>query len=360
MSAVYEKVADSVVLIETDLGTGSGFFFFSRRHIATALHVVDNADDVVVRLSDGRRSVARVVAYTRDYDLAILELETEAEGARLLPAHTGAIAIGDTVAVVGHPFSGLERKLPQLRGLLYWSVTTGVVGGVAGSWLQTDAAINSGNSGGPVVTAQGEVLGVVDAKIEGGEGIGLAVRVNRLHDLTLRIGKDAPPRKTWTFDGVELGLVVHAGKDTVEGFSVGAGARFRKHCPLRLRLGYLSGNVDPDASTTLMSHLQRVAAEATFGYAFSLGSDVELSPNAGAALFYDRRTDASLRIEAKCPEAPCVVEGEVLREKRRELRFLPMAGVSLDVSLVRIGYAFQLDFATIADSQHRLFGAVAF
>jgi S1-C subfamily serine protease len=359
-SEVYDRVADSVVLIQTDLANGSGFFFHSKRHVATALHVVDNADDVVVRASNGRRFGARVVAYTRDHDLAILELDEEVPNARLLSPHNGPIAIGDTVAVIGHPFSGLERKLPQLRGLLNWSLTAGIVGAVAGSWLQTDAAINAGNSGGPAVTPDGQLLGVVDAKVEGAEGIGLVVRVSRLSELVDRIGKDDPPRHALTFDGVELGFIAHTGKETVDGFSLGAGLRLQKRFPMLLRLGFLSGAVDPDSRTTLSTRLERLSSELTFGYAIAMGRGVELSPSLGIALFYDRRHDAALQVDVGCTSAPCVVQGEVLRSKRVELRGLPMGGVSIDVPPFRFGYAYQLDVISVSDSQHRFLGALAF
>src|SRR6187549_154561 len=69
LKAVYEQVVESVVLIETESGTGSGFFFHSPRLIATALHVVDDADTIVVETSNGRRQEGRVVAYSRKYDL---------------------------------------------------------------------------------------------------------------------------------------------------------------------------------------------------------------------------------------------------------------------------------------------------
>src|SRR6478609_1169724 len=84
LKAVYEQVVESVVLIETEFGTGSGFFFHSPRLIATALHVVDDAETIVVEMSDGRRQKGHVVAYSRKYDLALVELEHAVQGARAL------------------------------------------------------------------------------------------------------------------------------------------------------------------------------------------------------------------------------------------------------------------------------------
>jgi len=360
LKAVYEKVADSVVLIETEQGTGSGFFFYSTRHVATALHVVDDAETIVVGTSDGRRSFGRVVAYSRDHDVALVELEQAVSGAHILVPYDGPIEIGETVAVIGHPFSGLEETLPRLRGLLNWSLTQGVVGAVAGSWLQTDAAINPGNSGGPVLNERAEVIGVVSAKLTNAQGIGMIARVKRVEDLIPWIGRQPPPRQVLAFDGIELGFVVNGDEDLIDGFSVGAGVRVVKRYPVLFRLGFLGGDVEPASPTTLATRLERFSGEITGGYALSLGSYVELSPNAGVALFYDRRHDSSLRIDGDvaCPSPPCLVEGRVIRSTDLEWRFLPMLGVSLDLGFLRLGYAYQFDLGELDDSEHRMLFAL--
>ena len=92
LKAVYEQVADSVVLIETEYGTGSGFFFHDSRLVATALHVVDDADTIVVGASDGRRQLGHVVAYSRKHDVALVELEQAMPSARVLEPWAGIVA----------------------------------------------------------------------------------------------------------------------------------------------------------------------------------------------------------------------------------------------------------------------------
>jgi S1-C subfamily serine protease len=361
LKAVYEQVADSVVLIETEYGTGSGFFFRDGRLVATALHVVDDAETIIVGTSDGRRQLGRVVAYSRLHDLALVQLEFAPPRARVLEPFTGVVEIGQPVVVIGHPFSGLEEQVPELRGLLNWSMTQGVVSAVAGSWLQTDAAINPGNSGGPIVNERGQVLGIVSATLSAAQGISVAARVHRLGELLRQIGTQPPPRHTWRFDGMELAFVAQVSDDSVEGVSLGTGMRLLKHFPFRLRLGYLAGSVEPDQATIVATRLQRFTTELSAGYAFMIGR-VELSPYLGGAFFYDNERNSVLRIDTPtvCTHPPCVVDGKVVHSNEGHFRVLPMAGLSLDVGSLRLGYAYQLALGMSIESQHRILVGLTF
>ena len=360
LKPVYEQVAASIVLIETEYGTGSGFFFKNNRLIATALHVVDDADVIVVQLSDGRRVKARPVAYSRLHDVALLELEAPVAGARVLEPYAGSVDIGERVLVIGHPFSGLEDEVPELRGLLNWSLTQGIVSAVAGSWLQTDAAINPGNSGGPVLNARGQVLGVVSSKLSNAQGISVAARIGRVEELLSKIGQQSPPRHHWRFEGMELGFIAQISRDTIEGISLGGGSRLFKRYPLRLRVGLLAGSVEPHESTVLETHLTRFTGELTMGVAFPLGP-VELSPAIGGALFYDHERNASLRIDdATCTTPPCLVDGKLVHSTEGSFHFLPTVQLNLDFSLLRVGYAYEIGLESDLPSQHRLLIAVIF
>lgn len=362
LKAVYEQVVDSVVLIETEYGTGSGFFFQTSTLVATALHVVDDADTIVVQTSDGRRQLGRVVAYSRKHDLALLRLEHAAPGARVLEPAIGQVEIGQPVVVIGHPFSGLEYQVRELRGLLNWSMTQGVVSAVAGSWLQTDAAINPGNSGGPVLNERGQVLGVVSATLSQAQGISVAARVARLRELLPLIGSQPPPRHLWRFEAMELGFVVQGASDVIEGVSLGAGMRLLKHVPVRMRFSVLAGNVQPHASDILTTRLVRGIGELSGGYALSLGA-FELSPNLGAALFYDHERNSSLRLDGNgdcITMMPCLVNGKVISSADGRFRLLPLVGASLDFGHLRLDYAYQIAIQQSIDSQHRVLVAFTF
>jgi len=358
---VYDRAVDSVVLIDADEKAGTGFFFFEPKYVATALHVVDNADAIIVKTSSGERLRGRVVAYEREYDVAIVELERAAEGVRPLEAQRSA-TVGEDVAVIGHPFSKLAHQIPQLRGLLEWSLSQGIVGAVSGSWLQTDAAVNPGNSGGPVLNARGQVLGVVSAKLNEAQGIGMIARIKRVEALLDQIGHREPPRELVTFEAFELAFLVHWAEAPLNGFGVGAGARIAKRFPLHARVGFVSGSAVVDDPTVLATELDRFAGELSGGYALALSSHVSLAAELGAAVFFDRERSTSFRFDgaATCPEPPCLVAGQVLHSQQSDWAALPMLALALDWSPLRLGYAYQLDVSGEGKSQHRALVAITF
>lgn len=195
-----EPVADvaaallpSVVHIETGWGEGSGFVFDEQGLIFTAAHVVSGAQEVGITLADGRQTTGTVVSRNLQQDLAVVA--TNAEDLVAAPLGDGSeVRIGQTAIAVGSPF-GLEQ-----------SVTVGVVSGldrsldVAGrtisGLIQTDAAINVGNSGGPLANAAGEVVGITIAIATasgGSDGVGFAVPIDVALSVAAGITPDSPP-----------------------------------------------------------------------------------------------------------------------------------------------------------------------
>ena len=163
--AVYKKIQPSIVYIETrttgdDGSLGSGVIVNEEGQILTALHVVHNATAIQVTFADGTRSSAAVVGTDPEHDIAVLDPETGPEV--IVPAVLGGgVRVGDEAFPVGNPFgfvssitagvvSGLDRSIGRADG-------TGQLSGL----IQFDAAANPGNSGGPLVTADGEVVGIV-------------------------------------------------------------------------------------------------------------------------------------------------------------------------------------------------------
>jgi putative serine protease PepD len=178
-AAVYQRVKDGVVEVETSAGaTGSGFVIDEEGHIVTNQHVVQGAESAVVRFSDGTEVDADIVGTDPSTDIAVLDVDRPSS--RLTPlnfAGDGSLQVGNAVIAIGSPF-GLEGTL-----------TTGVIsalgreirspdGFTIENAVQTDAALNSGNSGGPVLDSQGRVVGVaaqIRSESGGNVGIGYAI-----------------------------------------------------------------------------------------------------------------------------------------------------------------------------------------
>jgi S1-C subfamily serine protease len=179
---ITKKIAPAVVLIKGTTGTGealgTGFIISSDGKIATNLHVISELQQAGVQLASGEKFDSfTVIAFDQRKDIAIIkipgfDLPTLALG------NSNNIQVGEPVLVLGSPLG--------LQG----SVTTGIISAVrddpsGGGFkvLQTDASANPGNSGGPLVNRQGQVVGIVTFKIRGTENLNFAIPVNYLHGL---------------------------------------------------------------------------------------------------------------------------------------------------------------------------------
>jgi S1-C subfamily serine protease len=191
-SIVYQIIRPSLVLIETkspgadgkpDAGLGSGIIVDQNGDILTSLHVVDGATDIQLFFYDGTQSAAKVITKTPENDIAVLSAETLP--AQVIPATLGnphAMHVGDDVYAVGNPFG------------LYSSMSAGVISGFDRSFkpvgkdqelkglIQIDAAVNPGNSGGPLLNRYGQVVGIVEGILNPTDqgyfiGIGFAVPI---------------------------------------------------------------------------------------------------------------------------------------------------------------------------------------
>lgn len=177
-STIYDQLKDSVVLVQTNLGLGSGFVYDMKGHIITNHHVIKDADTIEVTFIDGNITSANVVGMDIYSDIAVIKVDPEVT--TLHPVVLGSsseLTVGEPVAAMGNPF-GLSDTL-----------TAGIVSSVERTMeaaenyviidiIQIDAAVNPGNSGGPLVNVKGQVVGVNTAiQSETGTfaGIGFAI-----------------------------------------------------------------------------------------------------------------------------------------------------------------------------------------
>jgi len=171
---------------------GSGFVIDKAGHIVTNYHVVQDAQKVEVNFSAEDRVPAKVVGTDPSTDLAVLRIDAQAGALTPLPlGNSDAVRVGDSVVAIGNPF-GLER-----------TVTAGIVsalqrqiqapnGFTIDKAVQTDAPINHGNSGGPLLNSRGEVIGInsqIESESGGNVGIGFAVPVNTVKEVVSQILK---------------------------------------------------------------------------------------------------------------------------------------------------------------------------
>jgi serine protease Do len=178
---------------------GTGFVVDVTGTILTNAHVVGKDREVRVRFDDGREERASVVGQDLHSDVAVLKVEPRA-GLRLVPVRFGdseALQVGEWVAALGNPF-GFGPTVAV--GVVSAKERRDMPLGQAGNWgfLQTDAAINAGNSGGPLVNVIGEVVGMNTAVgSEGTSGIGFAVPARTILRIAPMLKRDGKVVRTW-------------------------------------------------------------------------------------------------------------------------------------------------------------------
>ncbi len=157
---------------------GSGVIVDAAAHVITNHHVIDNADLIRAQLADGRIANAKIVGRDPDTDLAVLQLDLKKDIPVMPMGHSDRLRVGDVVLAIGNPV-GLSQTVTQ--GIVS-AVGRGQLGvATYENFIQTDAPINVGNSGGALINADGELIGIntaVLAKNLGIEGIGFAIPVN--------------------------------------------------------------------------------------------------------------------------------------------------------------------------------------
>ena len=174
-------------------GVGSGFVMSRDGYILTNNHVVEDADQIKVKLANGKEYEAKVVGRDPKTDLALVKIDGVSDLHALAMGNSDDLKVGSWVVAVGSPF-GLEQ-----------TVTAGIVsakGRVIGSgpydnFIQTDASINPGNSGGPLINTRGEVVGINTAIVAQGKGIGFAIPINMAKDVAPQLQEKGHVTRGW-------------------------------------------------------------------------------------------------------------------------------------------------------------------
>jgi S1-C subfamily serine protease len=202
---IVRRESPAVVLIEARSGSdggglGSGFLIDREGHILTNAHVVDGSEDTTVTFSDDTREKARILGVDKSTDLAVLKIDSVPKGVQPAPlGSSGSLVVGQEVVAIGNPY-GLEH-----------TATTGIVsaleraieapnGFTIQNAIQTDAAINQGNSGGPLFDRAGRVIGMnsqIASRTGGSVGLGFAVPIDTIKPIAKSVIDGGAPEQAW-------------------------------------------------------------------------------------------------------------------------------------------------------------------
>jgi serine protease Do len=185
---------------EETRASGSGVIVDPNGYILTNNHVIENAQDITVRLSDSRKFTARLVGRDPKTDLAVLKVD--GPGGGLPVAELGdsdRLRVGQWAIAIGNPF-GLDRTVTV--GIISATARTRVGVATYESFIQTDASINPGNSGGPLLNLDGQVIGINTAIVATGQGIGFSIPVNMAKEVMRQLISQGRVVRGW------LGIVI--------------------------------------------------------------------------------------------------------------------------------------------------------
>ena len=223
---IYDQLKHSVVRIETDLGLGSGFVYDENGRIITNNHVVDGASTIQVTFLDGTTTPADMVGTDPYSDLAIVKVNSQVITLQpVVLGNSSDLAVGEPVAAMGNPFglsdtltagivSSLGRTIDATGGYLIIDI------------IQMDAAVNPGNSGGPLVNTKGQVVGVntaIQSETGSFAGIGFAIpsdTVKREIDDLIKTGTYKHPWLGVSGMDVSIAIADAIGLEKPQGFLV--------------------------------------------------------------------------------------------------------------------------------------------
>lgn len=223
---VYKTVKDKL----RPAGSGSGFIFSSDGLIFTNCHVVEGAEKIMVSLLNENEIEATLIGKDPDTDIAILKIYSQGYSVAKL-GDASQLQIGQFVIAIGNPY-GYQH-----------TVTTGVVsalgrtlqtqsGRLVDNVIQSDAALNPGNSGGPMINTDGEVVGVNTAVIQGAQGLSFSVDINTAKEIARQLIKDGKVFKAY------LGVLLQ---------EITLNPKVRSHYNLHNKRGLFITRIEPDS-----------------------------------------------------------------------------------------------------------------
>ena len=247
---VYKLVSPAVVSIQSQSGSGSGSIIAPQGLILTNAHVVRGVTTVTVTLNDKRQFRGVVVASSRNPDLAMIRLEGVTENLPTIQVATsGAVQVGQRAFAIGNPF-----------GRFAGTLTTGIISRIDRDrqLLQTDAALNPGNSGGPLLNSRGELVGVNTAIFttnSTNSGIGLAIEADTVKKFIASVKQGAIANNltrdaiasptTLTLDGKAIASVLNANDNTLPDGSYYKAYRFQGQAGQSVLIEMRGNGIDP-------------------------------------------------------------------------------------------------------------------
>jgi len=185
-SGIVQNAIKSVVSVRTDVGQGTGFLVSPEGYVVTNIHILQDGSEIYVLNYEREKIDAGLMGYNEKFDLALLKLEDKKSNYSYLDlGDSDEVEAGQKVVAIGNPL-GLE-----------FSVSEGIVSAVhrqgvnnVSAYLQTDAALNPGNSGGPLIDTQGEVIGINNFKVKESENLGFALESNYIRSVINSISQE--------------------------------------------------------------------------------------------------------------------------------------------------------------------------
>ncbi len=172
---------------------GSGFIISNDGYIITNNHVVEQADKILVKVSDGKEYEAKIIGTDAKTDIALIKIKSGNSFPAVEIGDSDKVRVGEWVIAIGNPF-GLEQTLTA--GII--SAKGRVIGaGPYDNFIQTDASINPGNSGGPLFSMDGKVIGINTAIVAHGQGIGFAIPINMAKNILAELKTKGKVTRGW-------------------------------------------------------------------------------------------------------------------------------------------------------------------